>query len=343
MRTLLATFLAGGSLLGLASAQSTNTSPAPVAPAPTGSVVQLGHGVNFGNFLEAPSEGAWGETFQEDYFPIIKQAGFGVVRVPIRWSAHVSAAPDDTIDPAFLSRVDWVVAQAEKNNLQAILDYQNDDDLIHDPDANEARYLAIWKQVAEHYKDAPPSILFELLNEPHDKLDAPHWNDLLAKTLAVVRATNPTRTVVVGPVQWNGIGSLSKLVLPDSDRNLLVTVHYYDPMTFTHQGASWVEGSDKWLGNTWQGTDAEKQAVTQAFDTAAAWGVAHQRPMYLGEFGAFSKGDMASRVRWTTFVARTAEAHGMPWTYWEFCDSFGAYDKTAKAWRQPLLDALKGK
>ena len=280
-----------------------------------------------------------GPTTPGNDFSIIKQAGFNLIRVPIRWSAHVGPAPDYAINPAFFARVDWVVAQAEKNNLTASLDYHNDDALMKHPDANADRFVATWKQIAEHYKDAPASIFFELLNEPYGKLDAAHWNDLQAKTLTAVRATNPTRTVVVGPVQWNGIGALDKLVLPDADRNLLVTVHFYDPFHFTHQGAEWAEGSKAWLGTTW-GTEADQQAVTQSFDQAAAWGTAHNRPMYLGEFGAYSKSPIEGRARWTAFVARTAEKHGMAWTYWEFCSGFGAYDPVAKAWRQPLLDAL---
>jgi endoglucanase len=309
-----------------------NTSP---APEPTLLAAQLGRGVNLGNFLEARSEGAWsdGRHLEEADFSTIKQAGFTLIRVPIRWAAHVSPTPDFTINATFFSRIDWVVAQAEKNNLVAILDYHNDD---------AERFVAIWRQIAEHYKDAPSSILFELLNEPNGNLDAPRWNDLLGKTLAVVRATNPTRTVVVGPVAWNGIWALPKLVLPDNDRHLLVTVHFYDPFHFTHQGAEWAEGSDKWLGTTW-GSDADKKAVTDAFSTAAKWGADHQRPMYLGEFGAYSKSPIEGRVRWTAFVARTAESHGFPWTYWEFCSGFGVYDPKAHAWRQPLLDALMPK
>ncbi len=187
-----------------------------------------------------------------------------------------------------------------------------------------------------------PSVLFELLNEPNGKLDAPRWNVLLAKSLAAVRASNPTRTIVVGPVHWNGIGALSTLVLPEDDQNLLVTVHFYDPFHFTHQGASWAEGSNAWLGTTW-GTDADRKAITDSFDTAAKWGADHHRPMYLGEFGAYSQSPIEGRAQWTAFVARAAESHGMPWTYWEFCAGFGAYDPVAKQWRQPLLDALLGK
>jgi endoglucanase len=324
---LVAGFLVGSVLFGLTRADSTDD------------VVPLGHGVNLGNMLEAPHEGEWGVKVQEDYFPTIRAAGFTVVRVPIRWAAHVGSAPDFTIDPAFFNRIDWVVAQAEKNNLNAILDYHNDEALMKNPDANADRFVATWKQIAEHYKDAPPSILFELLNEPNGKLDAPHWNALQTRTLATVRETNPTRSVVVGPVQWNSISLLPKLELPETDQHLLVTVHFYDPFHFTHQGAEWAQGSTAWLGTTW-GTDADKKAVADSFDKAAKWGEDHHRPMYLGEFGAYSKSPIEGRARWTAFVTRTAESHGMPWTYWEFCSGFGVYDPVAKQWRQPLLDAL---
>ena len=303
--------------------------------------MHLGHGVNLGNMLEAPGEGDWGVRLQAGYFPTIRKAGFTLIRVPIRWAAHVSAAPDFAIDPAFLKRVDWAIAQAKQNNLKVILDHHHDDALMKDPGANADRFVAIWKQIAEHYRHEPATVLFELLNEPNHQLDAPHWNVLLARALAVVRQSNPTRPVVIGPAPWNSIGALPRLILPDGDQNLLVTVHFYDPMSFTHQGAEWVEGSKKWLGNRWLETGAEKLAVTQAFDKAAIWGTAHQRPMYLGEFGSYSKGAMDSRARWTAFVVHTAESHGFPWTYWEFCSTFGVYDPVAHAWRPPLLHALR--
>lgn len=276
----------------------------------------------------------------EEYFPIIKKAGFTLIRVPIRWAAHVGPAPSFTIDTTFFDRIDWVVTQAKQNHLRVILDYHNDEELMKDPDANADRFVATWKQIAEHYRDEPDTVLFELLNEPNGKLDAARWNALIAQTLPVVRASNPTRMIVVGPAHWNGLSDLPQLDLPESDRNLIVTFHFYDPLTFTHQGAEWMDGSQPWLGNKWMGTDAEKYAITEAFDKAAAWGADHQRPIYLGEFGAYSKGEMDSRARWTASVARTADAHGFSWTYWEFCSGFGAYDPAANAWREPLLNAL---
>ena len=44
----------------------------------------LGRGVNLGNALEVPTEGEWGVVLKEEYFSIIKQAGFNSVRLPVR-------------------------------------------------------------------------------------------------------------------------------------------------------------------------------------------------------------------------------------------------------------------
>jgi endoglucanase len=99
--------------------------------------------------------------------------------------------------------------------------------------------------------------------------------------------------------------------------------------------------SSKWLGTKWTGTDAEKKAITDPFDLAAAWSKAHHRPINVGEFGAYAKGDLESRVRWTKFIADSAVERGFSYHYWEFCaPEFGVYDQKAKVWLQPLLDAV---
>lgn len=98
---------------------------------------------------------------------------------------------------------------------------------------------------------------------------------------------------------------------------IIVTVHYYNPFPFTHQGAGWVSGSHEWTGTRW-GTEADKQAVVADFDSVAAWAGGHNRPIYVGEFGAYWKAEREDRVLWIDFVARRAEARGMSWAYWEF-------------------------
>jgi endoglucanase len=200
--------------------------------------------------------------------------------------------------------------------------------------------VGLWEQIAARYKDRPAAVYFELLNEPHDKLTEAKWNAALPKVLAAVRKTNPTRSVLVGPGQWNGIRALEKLELPKEDHNLILTVHCYDPFEFTHQGATWVKGADKWKGRKWAGTDAEQAALRATLDKAAAWAKEHDRSVFLGEFGAYQEADTESRARWTRFMVREAERRGFSWAYWEFCSGFGAYDPKAEKWRDALKSAL---
>ncbi len=303
----------------------------------------LGRGINLGNALEAPKEGEWGLRLEADYFKQIKAAHFDSVRVPVRWSAHAAAEAPYTIDADFFKRVDWVLDQCAANQLNAVLNVHHYDELDKDPDKHAPRLVGLWRQIAARYQDRPAGVSFELYNEPHDKLTADKWNELAARLLAEVRKTNPTRPVIVGPVNWNNFRALPQLKLPD-DKNLIVTVHYYEPMTFTHQGAEWVAPNIRGrTGVTWEGIDAQMAELRNALDATAKWAKEHNRPIFLGEFGAYSRADMASRARWTRAVAREAEARGFSWAYWEFASGFGAYDKDKKQWREPLLKALMEK
>ncbi len=163
---------------------------------------------------------------------------------------------------------------------------------------------------------------------------------MFPKLLAIVRESNPKRPVIVGPGHWNNVDHLAKLELPEADRMLIATFHYYRPFHFTHQGAEWSQGSNAWLGQTWTGTPEQVATLKNDFAKAAKWGKDHNRPIYLGEFGAYQKADMNSRAAWTAAVAREAERLGFSWAYWEFAAGFGAFDKDAGRWRTPLKDAL---
>lgn len=300
---------------------------------------KLARSVNLGNALEAPREGEWGVTLQAEYFRLIHEAGFSAVRIPISWSTHTSQQPPYTIDPDFFSRVDWAVKEALSNDLAVVINIHHFNELISDPEANHDKLLSIWNQVAERYKDQSDDVFFELLNEPNGSMANIYWNKYAAELIALIRKSNPDRTLIVGPGDWNSPRALNGLILPEEDRNIIVTFHFYDPFSFTHQGAEWVDPVPD-LGITWEGTENDKLAIHAVFKLADKWAQKHSRPLFLGEFGAYGKADMESRARWTEYVARTSEEYSIGWSYWEFCSGFGLYDPEAKSWNQPLLDAL---
>ncbi|MFN1834206.1 glycoside hydrolase family 5 protein [Balneola sp. MJW-20] len=300
---------------------------------------ELGRGINLGNIFEAPEEGSWGLYMQEEYFKLISSAGFESVRIPVRWSAHTNDSAPFKIDTEFLNRVEWAVDEALKNDLMVIINVHHYDEIFQDPAGEHAKFIAIWEQLSEHFQNKPSGLLFELLNEPHDNLTANLWNQLLPETLEIVRANNPYRTVVIGAAEWGGIPGLMKLQIPEDD-NLIITVHYYEPFQFTHQGAEWVPGSDAWLGTTWDGTDSEVDEIKNHFDQIYTWAAQRNVPVNIGEFGAYRRADNSSRVRWTTQVVHYAITHDMSFHYWEFASGFGIYNPNTGQWNVELTNAL---
>jgi endoglucanase len=300
----------------------------------------LGSGINLGNALEAPEEGAWGVTLSEQDFANVAQAGFTHVRIPVRWSAHAAQTAPYEIDESFAKRVDWAVHTALNAGLRAIVNVHHYNELIADPKANIARLIGIWRQISARYASYPETLYFELLNEPNTTLDEQWTNAVYAQLLPVVREKNPHRMVIVGPTQWNQIPKLPGLVLPEEDHDLIVTFHYYEPYFFTHQGATWDEKMKNVKGNVWPGPLGGKKEIEADFAEAMDWGRSHHRPLYLGEFGAFSASPMQYRKAWTKAVVDTALDTELPYAYWELRSGFGAFDSSRNAWRKELIDAL---
>lgn len=299
----------------------------------------LGKCMNLGNALEAPTEGAWGVVLKPGYFSHVKTLGFNSVRIPVRWSAHVASVEPYTIDEAFFSRVLWAVDQAMENNLRAIINVHHFEDLMSNPQAYSPVFLSIWQQVAKRCAGYGPELYFELCNEPNGAMTAQLWNDLAAKALAIVRQDNPTRSVILGPVSWNHAEALPDLLLP-ADSFLIATFHCYEPAPFTHQGASWVTGSDLWKGIRWRASRADTSHLKSLFGKVQIWADDKKLPVFLGEFGAHDTADSASRILYTSFVAKQALANGWSYAYWKYNNNFGIVDDATGTTRDYLVQAL---
>lgn len=302
---------------------------------------RLGRGINYGNMFEAPAEQEWGNPWKPEYAGMIAKLGFNHIRIPIRWepAARSSATPPYTINPTFLNRIKQVVDSALNNHLHAIINMHHHDELFANPDGQKERFLAQWKQISVFFKDYPDSLLFEILNEPNGKMTAEKWNVFSAEALATIREDNPDRIVLIATPEWGGLGGLPYLQLPD-DENIILTVHYYNPFQYTHQGAEWVTGSNEWMGTEWNDSETERMVVQQEFAPLVAYEKAHNVPVHIGEFGSYSKSDIGFRKKWTTYISRYLETLNWSWAYWEFSAGFGIYNPNTKQFNQVLTDAL---
>ncbi len=308
----------------------------------------LGRGMNLGNILEAPSEGAWGLRLSDDLFDAARASGATTIRLPVRWSNHAAAAAPYTIDPSFFARVDYAVDAALSRGMRIVIDmhhyHQLDGDALEagefsvEPSVIDERFVAIWRQIATRYRDRPTTVLYELYNEPHGLQTAGGWNALLSVALDAVRAIDSTHYIVVGPVGWNNASQLAGLVLPATDHRLIVTIHSYEPFSFTHQGAAWAGMANSPTVTCC--TPAQVGQIAAPLATAHRWRDTWSRPIWVGEFGSYSHGPYDSRVTYTRTMRDSMEAHGLTWAYWEFASGFGIYDQPTRTWKPELRDAL---
>lgn len=349
MRFLLCLIVVIGTLVPaqLARADDTISTAAEMASA-------LKRGINFGNTFEAPYEGAWEVLMTDDMFPASRQAGFSTIRLPVRFNDHAGLEPPYALNEMFMMRIDRAVSLALAQNMNIVLDFHHSHQLDGEPldygesdpdppltdEQNRARFVGIWAQVASRYANQPnDSVLFELYDEPHNKLTADVWNALLPLALAGIRKTNPKRYVIVGPNQYNSAYALDDLQLPPDDR-LIVTFHNYEPFEFTHQGAEWIDDSAGWLGTTCCSA-AQKAQLDEPLDLALSWAKEHHRPLWVGEFGSQYHAPHQDRVTYSRLAREEMEERGISWAYWNLAtDNFGIYSATTGRWDETILTAL---
>ena len=319
-------------------AQTPTTEPGERARA---AQARLARTVNFGPDLGAAMERGWTIDIERSHLEACTQAGFTAVRLLICLAAHRTPGG---LDPAVLHRVEAIVDDATELGL-AVAVSNHLPEPTADPEADLAATLADAGQLVAALAGRGPDVVLEPLTEPRQALDM-IWNKAAAELIGAVRERDQWRTILLGPRTMNNARFLGELSLPDAERNLIVGIHHYWPITFTMQGEMWL-GEDHvfgnprgWLGSTWDQTPDQEAELRTGFAQVAAWGRAAGRPLFLGEFGTTNNADMASRARWTRFNRRLAEQHGMSWGIWSFAPIFAVYDQASRAFYPDLLTAL---
>ena len=124
---------------------------------PTGQEVTdaMGRGINLGNTLEPPTEGAWNNgPAQERYFDLYREAGFTNVRIPVRWDRHTSSSAPYTVTESWMDRVEEVVDWALERDFYVTLNGHHEDWLKNSyaNPASRARYDSIWVQILDRFQ-----------------------------------------------------------------------------------------------------------------------------------------------------------------------------------------------
>ena len=234
-------------------------------------------------------EKAWGQPVTKaSLMKMFKDAGFNAIRVPVTWYPHMEAkfrftsndnsnwypSRDDIgtkVNAAWMRRVKQVVDYVIDAGMYCILNVHHDTGAANtawlvaseaDYEKQHERYEALWKQIAETFRDYDEHLLFESYNEMLDTEDSwcfasfaaqGSYNATIARSaynginsyaqtfVNTVRATggnNAQRNLVVntygacdGNGNWNSHlqDPLKEMKLPDDEvmNHLIFEVHSY--------------------------------------------------------------------------------------------------------------------
>jgi aryl-phospho-beta-D-glucosidase BglC (GH1 family) len=295
---------------------------------PHEAITGMGRGINLGNTLDDYiNEGVtWPNVAQESFFEAYSQAGFTCVRIPITWNNHTDTAWPYTIKSSFLERVEEVMDWALDRDMWVIINAHHEDWLFEDPSIeNFDRLDSIWSQVSTYFQHKSDSLLFEIINEPRDAnhvLTQQQVDDLNQRVLSIIRKTNPTRNAIIGGKEWSNKADLMAMRIPD-DKHLIGYFHAYDPWDFAGEG-----------NGTW-GSSADINLLSKEFAQVAQWSRDNDIPVLLGEFGARTRADFNSRMRWYAAYVETALINGFAYCVWDDNGWFQVLQRNSVTWAAP--------
>ncbi len=311
-------------------------------------VAAMGTGWNLGNSFdpvdctwltnEMDYETAWGNAkVTPELIHFVKEQGFDTIRIPVTWKNHVNEAPDYTISPQWLDRVQEVVDWCMEEDLYVIINIHHESSWLMnastDYEGTMVKYRSIWSQLAARFGNYPDKLLFESMNEiGFDDLGAEQgcqlMNRINAEFTDLIRSSghnNASRYLLLAGY-WTDIDSSCQgIIMPDDDR-VILSVHYYSPSSF----AIAESGTDWGYTNTW-GTSEDFAYMEGQFEKLRTIFLDNDTPVIMSEFGCITKDkDTASRILYLSSVADYCRQYGICPIFW---DNGEEIDRSNLKWR----------
>jgi endoglucanase len=283
----------------------------------------------------------------------VAEAGFDIFRLPVSWADFIGPAPEYKICPDFMARVEEIVGYGFDNDMTVILNLHHED--WHFPSrenypAASEKLMAVWTQIAEHFKQYCDKLIFEAMNEPRKVRTEVEWNEgdaegreVVAKLghdfIKAVRATggnNVSRMLMVPTYAASSSEGAMEGYVPSGDPNTIVSVHAYTPYEFAlktdYTQHEWKPELEKHVDDLFANID--KHLLSKGVS------------VILGETGARKKGDnVADRAAWAKYYAATARKYGVPIIWWDNgrvegpdeWEKFGLLNRKECEWAYPEI------
>ena len=340
---------------------------------------RIKRGTNLSHWLSQSEERgeARQQHIQDDDFARLDSLGFDFVRLPIDevqlWDEEGNKLPEAW------NLLTYALDQCIKNHLRVIVDLHiirshyfnavNEGDgsanTLFTSEKAQQDLINLWYQLSDELKGySNDSVAYEFMNEPVAD-DHEQWNQLVAKVHKALREREPQRTLVVGSNRWQGYETMKYLKVPENDKNIVLSFHYYNPMVLTHYGAWWTPigkytgkvnypgiliskedyeaASDSlkpvlepYLTQQWD-VDRIRADFRDAIDVAKKYGL----QLFCGEWGVYEPVDRELAYRWTKDMLSVFDEYDIAWTTWCYDADFGFWDQQKHDFKdKPLVDLL---
>ena len=317
---------------------------------------------------------------QEEDFERLERLGFDFVRIPIDevqfWDEKGNKLPEAWT--LLTNALNW----AGKHHLRAIVDLHiirshyfnavneggSSANTLFTSEKAQQDLINLWYQLSEALKGYSNDwVAYEFMNEPVAD-DHEQWNQLVAKVHKALRAREPQRTLVVGSNRWQGYETMKYLKVPQGDKNIVLSFHYYNPMLLTHYTAWWTpigkyKGKIHYPGimvskEDFDAAPADIKAelepytrqvwdinkIREDFRDAIAVAKKYGLQLFCGEWGIYENTDRELGYQWTKDMLTVFNEFNIAWTTWCYDADFGFWDQQHDCYKdKPLVDLLTGK
>lgn len=203
-------------------------------------------------------------------------------------------------------------------------------------EALQERFYKLWERLAERYGKFSGRVAFELLNEVTDKSYSDTWNVIIYKCIERIRKIAPDTIIIVGGYWNNSPDALPDLVKP-YDEKVVLSFHCYDPLEFTHQGATWVDYMDVSAKKSFDEKEITAEFFAKKFSPALETAKKYDAALYCGEYGVIDRVDPQDVLKWYKAISGAFEKFNISHCAWNYKQKdFGLSDE----WIKPVIDEL---
>jgi endoglucanase len=316
----------------------------------TALAAKLGLGWNLGNALEScSSPESASETSRGNpattkaLIDTVKAAGFKSIRIPCAWSGYIEDKATYKLKESWVLRVKEVVNWVVGSGLYAIVNIHWDGGWLEehatfaDQKPVNAKFAALWKQIATHLENFDEHLLFAAANEIHQGPGKPSKENIevqesyMQTFIETVRGTggnNQYRNLIVQGYRTDIQLTVEDFRLPKDkiSGRLLVEVHFHDPWDFCGEGGGVYLWGKDFVGQPHLSSWGQEEWVEQSFGMIKTAFVEKKVPVILGEYSVvyhatLPSAELAKHVKarnyYLNFVTKAAIKHGLVPFYWD--------------------------